>query len=43
MSKEMVKFNQVTLAASIGALLSLSTVAIAGQGLTSLSDEEMAK
>ncbi|TEU24774.1 hypothetical protein [Alkanindiges illinoisensis] len=39
----MVKFNQVTLAASIGALLSLSTVTFAGQGLTSLSDEEMAK
>lgn len=39
----MMKFNQIALAASIGALMSFSTLTFAGQGLTSLSDDEMAK
>lgn len=42
MSKEMMKFNQMALAASIGLLMSFSTLTFAGQGLTSLTDEELA-
>lgn len=42
MSKKMLKFTQMALAVSIGTLMSFSTFTYAGQGLTSLTDDELA-